>query len=77
MRYHAAMTLGEEPEQTFAKMSRYFSFTKRMSKARKPISSFRKFLFKIFLMWLDRISFFKGNFVRECMQGEANGYYTN
>ncbi|KAK4024878.1 hypothetical protein OUZ56_010373 [Daphnia magna] len=52
LRYHAAMKLGEEPEQTFAKMSRYFSFTKRMSKA-------------------HRISFFKGNFVRECMQGEA------
>ncbi|KAK4021460.1 hypothetical protein OUZ56_003376 [Daphnia magna] len=34
LRYHAAMTLGEEPEQTFAKMSGYFSFTKRMSKAR-------------------------------------------
>ncbi|KAK4021568.1 hypothetical protein OUZ56_003482 [Daphnia magna] len=32
---HASATLGEEQEQTFAKMSRYCSSTKRMSKAHR------------------------------------------
>ncbi|XP_045026109.1 uncharacterized protein LOC123470196 isoform X1 [Daphnia magna] len=35
LRDHAAATLGEEQEQTFAKMSRYCSSTKRMSKAHR------------------------------------------
>lgn len=55
LRDHAAATLGEEQEQTFAKMSRYCSSTKRMSKARKFLNSFMHFFNFYLRSLLDRI----------------------
>ncbi|KZS04716.1 Uncharacterized protein APZ42_032279 [Daphnia magna] len=45
---HAAATLGEEQEQTFSKMSRYCSSTKRMSKAHRIDHLSKEILYKNF-----------------------------